>query len=140
MNNIINLEERRKERFTHVSQETKYSRRQTKTVLKVYVEVERPIDNGDIAGDFEWRRTHKRPTSPKNIKRLLKRDFNVDPDMVDVAYDRNCGCSMCPCSPGYRVKVKDSKDFRDVLNLIGQKIEGFLPYYETPDAWLTIAS
>lgn len=30
---------------------------------------------------------------------------------VKVTWDRHCGCSMCPCSPGYRIKVKSERSF-----------------------------
>lgn len=30
---------------------------------------------------------------------------------VKVTWDRYCGCSMCPCSPGYRIKVKFERSF-----------------------------
>jgi len=33
----------------------------------------------------------------------LKSIFNEDE--IKVVWDRFCGCSMCPCSPGYRVKI-----------------------------------
>lgn len=28
-----------------------------------------------------------------------------DSDEVKAVWDRKCGCSMCPCYPGYRVKI-----------------------------------
>jgi hypothetical protein len=33
----------------------------------------------------------------------LKEIFNKDE--IKVVWDKFCGCSMCPCSPGYRVKI-----------------------------------
>jgi len=33
------------------------------------------------------------------IKRILKTDE------VKAVWDKFCGCSMCPCSPGYRIKI-----------------------------------
>jgi len=33
----------------------------------------------------------------------LKTVFNKNE--IKVVWDRFCGCSMCPCSPGYRVKI-----------------------------------
>jgi hypothetical protein len=40
------------------------------------------------------------------IKRILKTDE------VKAVWDKFCGCSMCPCSPGYRIKIN-----RDVKSL-----------------------
>jgi hypothetical protein len=33
------------------------------------------------------------------IKKIFKNDE------VKAVWDRHCGCSMCPCSPGYRIKI-----------------------------------
>ncbi len=30
---------------------------------------------------------------------------------IKVTWDRFCGCSMCPCSPGYRIKVKTDRNY-----------------------------
>lgn len=30
---------------------------------------------------------------------------------VKVTWDRHCGCSMCPCSPGYRIKLRTGMSF-----------------------------
>lgn len=40
----------------------------------------------------------------------LKEIFNKDE--IKVVWDKFCGCSMCPCSPGYRVKI--SRDVRSL--------------------------
>jgi hypothetical protein len=39
----------------------------------------------------------------KKILSDLKEVF--DGDEIKVVWDKFCGCSMCPCSPGYRVKI-----------------------------------
>lgn len=33
-------------------------------------------------------------------------------DKIKIVWDRHCGCSMCPCSPGYRIKID-----RDIRSL-----------------------
>lgn len=44
----------------------------------------------------------------KNIVNSVKEVF---PDTeVKTMWDRHCGCSMCPCSPGYRIKI--DREFR----------------------------
>jgi len=27
-----------------------------------------------------------------------------------IKYDKNCGCAMCPCSPGYVVRFEDGQE------------------------------
>lgn len=37
------------------------------------------------------------------VKQYFKEKFNID---VRFKWDIKCGCSMCPCSPGFRVYAK----------------------------------
>lgn len=78
--------------------------------LSVYVpEPDRPINNGDILGDLAWRRNHKPPKIKKQVIEALVpflKENNLTPEnIISIGYDKYCGCSMCPCSPGYVVKL-----------------------------------
>lgn len=77
-------------------------------LAEVYADSGRPILNGDIVGDFAWRRTHEVPCSPAAVLDVVwPRLEEVFPTLkrsdVQVRYSRHCGCTMCPCSPGFVV-------------------------------------
>lgn len=77
-------------------------------LAEVYADSDRPIYNGDVAGDFDWRRTHEAPCSPREAldaawPKLAEFFPGLDRASVKVHYSRHCGCSMCPCSPGFVV-------------------------------------
>ena len=40
---------------------------------------------------------------------------------ISVSWDKNCGCSLCPCSPGFRVKInrdiKSNQNHRFTINV-----------------------
>ncbi len=68
-------------------------------------EVERPIENGDILGDFAWRRNHRPPHHLKpQVLELVSEALDIPIDELRVEYNRKAGCSMCPCSPGFIVR------------------------------------
>jgi hypothetical protein len=86
----------------------RYRPREYKTVC-VYVELpeeQRPLAKGDIAGDFKWRRTHNAPLKPKQARELIFPILQAQGlEPKEVFYDRYAGCSMCPCSPGFTVRL-----------------------------------
>jgi len=48
----------------------------------------------------------------EQLKEVLEKVKELYPgDEIKVTWDRHCGCSMCPCSPGYRIKVKTDRGF-----------------------------
>ncbi len=83
------------------------------TAVVVYVDTSRPLDKGDILGDFAWRRTHSSPLPNEVVKRIITptlQRLGFDLTSIEVKYDRYAGCSMCPCSPGYTVKLIREKN------------------------------
>lgn len=86
-------------------------------VAEIYVKwAERPLNQGDIVGDFGWRRTHEQPMSPEQVQIALEKlqllgQGKENADKLKITYSRNCGCSSCPCSPGYVVSYAN-KEFR----------------------------
>lgn len=38
-----------------------------------------------------------------NVAIAMEREFNVQ---VEFKWDRKCGCTMCPCSPGFKMFAK----------------------------------
>lgn len=84
-------------------------------ILLVFLkEEDRPIYNGDILGDFAWRRQvdysgiAKNALFQKFILQVLKEKFQKEftREEVSFRFDRKAGCRMCPCSPGIVVKSK----------------------------------
>lgn len=47
-----------------------------------------------------WKKLGRR--AHKINRQIISAALDVDP--TDIVYSRYCGCSMCPCSPGYNVK------------------------------------
>jgi len=89
-----------RERITYRGKYTK--------IMSVYADDERPFNKGDIVADFAWRRNHSSPVKSKVIRNLVipileKKGYNTKD--ISVNYDKMCGCSMCPCSPGYTVRI-----------------------------------
>jgi len=96
-------------------------------IANMFLDQDRPIKRGNILGDFEWRRTHEAPLSSKEIVPLIKgylQSRDIDPEEVTAQYDKYTGCSMCPCSPGFKVFVP-----------IPEEGSGA---YRTDDIWLTL--
>jgi hypothetical protein len=86
----------------------------TKCALRVFIEDDRPILNGDIAGDFNWRRTidysdlAAHPDFKEHIRAWLSKNYGLDLDLdeVSIKFSQYAGCAMCPCSPGLLVNVE----------------------------------
>lgn len=78
--------------------------------IVVFVQTpDRPIDNGDVIGDFAWRRNHEAPLPAREVLELVKSYLEANDYIAEGAfYSRKAGCSMCPCSPGYIIRVKKS--------------------------------
>lgn len=49
-------------------------------------------------------------THLEKIRRDIQTIFNTE--NVKIVWDKFCGCSMCPCSPGYRIKI--DREFRSL--------------------------
>lgn len=78
----------------------------------------------------------------EQLKKVVEKVKELYPeDEVKVTWDRYCGCSMCPCSPGYRIKVKakthvsssNNNRFSLHLSLKGKKIE--YTFFKPKDSW-----
>ena len=69
--------------------------------------------SGDVEADAQKRRTikHGRQLTIA-LRDFLRRKF--DDDALRIAWTRNAGCSMCPCSPGW-VVTSDKMKGKDVL-------------------------
>lgn len=81
----------------------------TITTVLCFVDMDRPIMNGDVIGDFQWRRDHKAPLTRKQALKYFSEIFqNFGLEVEKVSYSRKAGCSMCPCSPGFVVTLKDA--------------------------------
>ena len=73
----------------------------------VFVEVARPLTEGKILEDFEWRRTNTSPYPPKKVLEYVKAHLAASGLVPEsIKYDHYAGCSMCPCSPGYVIKCQ----------------------------------
>lgn len=64
---------------------------------------------------FENRRKVKGRLSDlgaQELQKVVSIIKKIYPDKeFKVTWDRYCGCSMCPCSPGYRIKMKTDRHF-----------------------------
>lgn len=47
---------------------------------------------------------HLTPVGREILNRIVSKVSEVLGVKVKSVWDRHCGCSMCPCSPGYRIK------------------------------------
>lgn len=83
-----------------------------------------------IGKEFEKRVINRRMVTARLTKKgkekkqqfieWFKNEFGVD---IKLNWSKNCGCSMCPCSPGFEIKVEIpggkhffySRDLRDNL-------------------------
>ena len=46
------------------------------------------------------------------LQKVVDKVQELYPDhKVKAVWDRHCGCSMCPCSPGYRIKVNADRRY-----------------------------
>jgi hypothetical protein len=78
----------------------------------------------------------------QELHKVVDKVMAIFPDSeIKVSWDRFCGCSMCPCSPGYRIKMKMKNDFtsndRNRFNL-HVNIENGKPKYafqKPKDSW-----
>jgi len=76
----------------------------------VFVDMgDRPFATGGTIGDdFAWRRTHESPLPPQVVLDFVKDYLKAHGhEAVSAFYSRKAGCSMCPCSPGYIIRLKD---------------------------------
>lgn len=56
---------------------------------------------------------HLTPEGREVLEGILAKVSNVLGMPVKAVWDKHCGCSMCPCSPGYRIKaVFDKGSYR----------------------------
>ena len=96
---------------------------------------------------IENRRKVKGRLSDKGAEELNKvvdKVKSVFPDaQVKVTWDRYCGCSMCPCSPGYRIKIDKessmpSKDIYRFSLFVEENKKGKTKYkfLKPKDSWV----
>lgn len=79
----------------------------------------------------------------EELKKVVDKVKSVFPDaQIKVTWDRYCGCSMCPCSPGYRIKIdKDtkmpSKDiYRFSLHVEENNGKTEYTFFKPKDSWV----
>ena len=84
-----------------------------KKLLRVFIDDERPIEQGDILGDFAWRRevTYTPIAKDKTFRQTIADYLGCDVEGLKFVFDRYCGCSMCACSPGIVVYSKEPVPF-----------------------------
>lgn len=79
----------------------------------VFIKRGNPFYNDNIVDDIVWRRIHNAPMTRKVMQEVLQRlgifeKWGItDLTKVSITYSKKAGCSMCPCSPGYVVSVRD---------------------------------
>ena len=99
-----------------------------------------PLVGENLETIFKNRRGTKGKLNPigrKILEEISTKISNVIGSSVKMVWDRHCGCSMCPCSPGYRIKSdipfqsKDETRFNLFVNKDGT-FEYRIPkkYYE----------
>lgn len=79
---------------------------------------------------------HLTPVGREILDRIVSQIGNTLGVKVKSVWDRHCGCSMCPCSPGYR--IKGDIDFRsnDKTRFnIFVKEDGKVDFRRPKDSW-----
>ncbi len=83
-------------------------------------------------------------TGYAELQKVIQRVKEIYPDSeVKVTWDKYCGCSSCPCSPGYRIKIEKGR-FTDVstkrnrFSLFVERTENGTRYnfINPKDSWL----
>lgn len=103
-----------------------------------------PLIGENVNEIFENRRKIKGILTPLGKQKLndiiseIKIIFKTD--NVKAVWDKHCGCSMCPCSPGFRIKIASEavrygggRD-KDRFNLHISN-NGFT-FYKPKDSWM----
>jgi hypothetical protein len=74
-------------------------------VAMVYIDQGRPFNEGDLMGDFAWRREHEPALTADEVLSLVREKLVEEGVKGEfrIKYDRKAGCGGCPCSPGYVV-------------------------------------
>lgn len=89
---------------------TKYHYVPKNKTVRVYADDARPGPS-NILADIAWRRNHVQPFPTKVIAEFVAPILKGEGiEIQSIRYDKYCGCSMCPCSPGYVVTVKQPYD------------------------------
>jgi hypothetical protein len=100
-----------------------------------------PLIGENIETIFKNRRGAKgklNEVGRKILEHISQNVSSVIGSSVKMTWDKHCGCSMCPCSPGYRVKTdipfksKDDTRFNIFINNDGS-IE-----YRTPKRYFEL--
>jgi hypothetical protein len=76
------------------------------------------------------------------LEKVVAKVKGLFPDSeVKAAWDIHCGCSMCPCSPGYRIKVKMKNNFtsndksRFSLHIESEEGKAKYSFFKPKDSW-----
>jgi len=81
----------------------------TTKIARVYADEARPSETGgSVVDDLMWRRTHEQPTRNEIIAGFIAEELDkqgIEFKTIKAKYNRFCGCSMCPCSPGYDIII-----------------------------------
>jgi len=101
------------------TQKVERKRKPSSRIAEVYYSPDRP-GMQDIVADFQWRRDHTPPRVIPQIRDTIMAaivsKFGVNfVDNLEIRHSRHCGCSMCPCSPGWVVKAKGRETFEKLL-------------------------
>jgi hypothetical protein len=76
------------------------------------------------------------------LEKVVAKVKRLFPDSeVKAAWDIHCGCSMCSCSPGYRIKVKaqrihsSSNKSRFNLHIVSEEGKVKYTFFKPEDSW-----
>ena len=94
-----------------------YGRGGARGCCLVFLELpeKRPIEQGNIMGDFIWRRQvdfkdyARDPKIKDFVVRYLNERYNMNlvAEDMQLSFSRKAGCRSCPCSPGLVLKYKE---------------------------------
>lgn len=93
---------------------TEAKRNSSRRIAEVYgAEATQRPGMQDIVQDFAWRRScgpSKDKAFRQELRRMVEevvaREFPLFAGCeLKIRWDRHCGCTMCPCSPGFVVEL-----------------------------------
>lgn len=109
-----------------------YNKRYSSRMATVFVDKNRPLDNGGtVLDDLVWRRNHDAPIKPSSLLKALIEQVNTpgfDFNGCQLAYSSTAGCS-CPCSPGYIVKRPGAKFYQSLDIWVEIEVDNFDPIH-----------
>ena len=93
--------------------------RPSSRIAEVYYSPDRPGMH-NIIEDMKRRLSHRPPRVIPQIRdtvmTIIVAKFGVNfVDNLEIRHSRHCGCSMCPCSPGWVIKAKGRETFDKIM-------------------------